>query len=266
MIPKIIHYCWFGRNPIPEKDKRCIESWGNFCPDFEVVRWDENNYDVNKILYTEQAYQKKRWAFVTDYARLDVIFQYGGIYLDTDVELLRSLEPLLKHHAFAGLEFADGVQYSIATGLGFGAEPHSPIIRDMRDIYRNMQFLNQDGTENTLTTPAWVTAMLKKRGFVQENRMQEVDGLTVYPTEYFSPKEYQTGRVHITPNTYSIHHYYGSWKTENELQELELRKKYTKLFGKQGGELAYVARRKIGEKGLLGALQDGMKRVKRRRV
>lgn len=124
MIPKKIHYCWFGRNPLPELAVRCIESWKKYCPDYEIIEWNEDNYDINKISYVKEAYQARKWAFVTDYVRLDVVNQYGGIYLDTDVELLKSLDPLLKYKSFFGMEEGK----FIATGLGFGAEKGTKIL------------------------------------------------------------------------------------------------------------------------------------------
>src|SRR5699024_3155952 len=122
MIPKIIHYCWFGGNPLPEKEQKCIASWRKYCPDYEIIEWNENNFDINQNMYIKQAADEKRWAFVSDFARLDVIYRFGGIYLDTDVEIIRNLDPLLRNKAFVGIDNVTGEEYSINTGLGFGAE------------------------------------------------------------------------------------------------------------------------------------------------
>lgn len=258
MIPKIIHYCWFGHNPIPDWNLKCIESWKKYCPDFQIKRWDESNYDVKSIPYMVEAYEKKRWAFVTDYARLDIVYREGGIYLDTDVEVVRNLEPLLTHQAFAGMEFADGIRYSVATGLGFGAEAGHPVIGALRNMYHTMHFLDADGRENTLTTPAWTTECLQQMGFAQKNCIQDVNGMVIYPTEYFAPKDYQTGKVRTTGNTYSIHHYNGSWQSERERDMMEQRRKYTHFLGQRMGELAFVTRNKIQSQGICRTIMDGV--------
>lgn len=264
MIPKIIHYCWFGHNSIPDWNLKCIQSWKKYCPDFQIKRWDESNYDVNSIPYTAEAYKKQRWAFVTDYARLDIVYREGGIYLDTDVEVLRNLEPLIAHAAFAGMEFADGVQYSVATGLGFGSEAGHPVVGRLRTMYHTMHFLNKDGNENTLTTPAWTTECLEKLGFQQKNCVQDIHGMIVYPTEYFAPKEYQTGKVRITKNTYSIHHYNGSWQSKAERDGMEQRRKYIRILGPTVGELALVTCQKFRRQGLCKTVSDGVLHIIKR--
>lgn len=230
MIPKVIHYCWFGGNPMSAKEHMCIESWKKYCPDYKIIEWNESNYDINKNLYTQQAAATKRWAFVSDYARLDIIYQLGGIYLDTDVEILRSLDALLKHKAFAGMENDMGKEYKVATGLGFGAEPGHPVVKAWRDTYDGLCFIQPDGKANLLPTGARTTEYLISKGFKSKNIMQEIDEMVIYPTEYFAPKRYDTGKVQLTKNTFSIHHYSESWKTveerENMLRWLRLRNRY----------------------------------------
>ncbi|TNU75055.1 glycosyltransferase family 32 protein, partial [Lactococcus cremoris] len=140
MIPKVIHYCWFGGQPLPESALKCIESWRRFCPDYEIKQWSEKNYDVNKIQYIKEAYQEKKFAFVTDVARLDIIWNEGGIYLDTDVELIKSLDELLYNSLYLGMERAGRVN----TGLGFGAEVNHPIVRANLELYTNIPFSGND--------------------------------------------------------------------------------------------------------------------------
>ena len=163
-IPKIIHYCWFGGAPIPEKDKACIESWRKFCPDYEIIEWNESNYDITKNRYMKEAYDVKKWGFVPDYARLDIIYTQGGIYLDTDVEIIRNMDPLLEDEAFMGFE--DGK--FVALGLGFGAAKGNPHIKAMRDVYEGVSFIKPDGSFNTLPSPHYTTDYLLGEGLETE--------------------------------------------------------------------------------------------------
>lgn len=212
-IPKIIHYCWFGGNPLPEKDQKCIESWKKFCPDYKIIEWNESNYDVNKNEYMKEAYEAHRWGFVPDFARLDIIYQYGGIYLDTDVELLCNLDDLLCQEGFMAFES----ETSVAPGLIIAAESGNAMIKDMRDrIYNGRHFRRMDGTYDTVASPKMATEYLERRGLVCNNELQIVAGIRIYPKEYFCPKDYVTGQIHITPNTYSIHHYNASWQTAKQ--------------------------------------------------
>lgn len=262
MIPKVIHYCWFGGGPKPEMMKRCIDSWKKYCPDYEIVEWNERNYDLSANLYIQQSYAAKRWAFVTDYVRLDIIYRHGGIYLDTDVEVIRSLDPLLEHRAFAGLENVSGKELSVNTGLGFGAEAGNEIIKDWRDMYDELSFLNLDGSADLLTTPARTTAYLNKLGFCQENRIQLINDMVIYPTEYFSPKQYGTGDILATENTYSIHHYADSWKTKEELQQAREWDCLVKKYGERGASLVCAVRNKFKKSGLTRLLNSFVKKLR----
>jgi hypothetical protein len=206
-IPKIIHYCWFGGSDMPDKNIKCIDSWKKYCPDYEIKRWDETNYDINKNLYMKQAYEAKKWAFVSDYARLDIIYNFGGIYLDVDVEIIKNLDPLLENEAFMGFE---STQF-VALGLGFGAIKGNIHIGKMIDIYNKMLFLNQDGTYNMTTIPVISTEYLEKIGLVRNGNKQTVDNILVLSTDYLCPKEFETGKININKNTYSIHHFDASW-------------------------------------------------------
>lgn len=265
MIPKVIHYCWFGNGNIPEKEQKCIESWKKYCPDYEIIEWNETNYDISKNNYVKQAYEAKRWAFVTDYVRLDIVYQHGGIYLDTDVELIKNLDPLLNHTAFAGMENVTGSEYSVNTGLGFGAEKGNEIIKEWRDIYDILSFSTADGGQDLLTTPARTTACLKKRGFRQENVVQVFDGMVIYPTEYFSPKHYDTKKIHITPNTYSIHHYSESWKSAEEKKAADEWSALAQKYGKRGAEIIFAIQSKKKEGGIPAVISHAFKRLFNRR-
>lgn len=211
MIPKKIHYCWFGGNPIPEKDQKCIDSWKKFCPDYEIIKWDESNYDLTKNQYMQDAYNEKKWGFVPDYARLDIIYNHGGIYLDTDVEIIKSFDDLLDNEAFMGIEDNN----AIAPGLAFGAECHHEGIKLLRDMYDNISFYKKDGTLNLTPSPTLATKLLKENGAVISSEKQTVLGITIYPTEYFAPMNYSTGFLNCTDNTHSIHWYNMSWVDEN---------------------------------------------------
>lgn len=220
MIPKVIHYCWFGGNPIPEKDKRYIESWKNMCPDYEIVQWDESNYDITKNRYMKEAYEAKKWGFVPDFARLDIIYENGGIYLDTDVELIKNLDDLLDNKGFMGFE--DGK--NVNPGSCIAAEKNHPTIKKLMDIYKDLSFLNQDGTYNTTPSPVMNTDFLLEHGLKQNDQKQIVADLTIYPTEYFCPKDFFTEKINVTNSTYSIHWFNASWHTPREKLFLKIGK------------------------------------------
>ena len=209
-IPKIIHYCWFGGNPLPELAKKCIASWKKFLPDYEIKEWNEQNYDVRKITYTAQAYDAKKYAFVSDYARFDILYQYGGIYFDTDVEVIKPLDEILKRGAFAGVECA----VALAAGLGIASPAASTIYQEILDSYRESSFIKSDGSMDLTTVVTRVSDIFKKHGFTDKNEIQEVAGVTVYTTEYFCPKDFETGELKITEHTRTIHWFDGSWLDE----------------------------------------------------
>ena len=212
-IPKKIHYCWLGRNPKPKSVLKCIESWRKFCPDYEIIEWNEDNLDISSNLFSRQAYEAKAWAFATDYFRLWIVYTHGGIYLDTDVQVIKPLDPLLEHRAFMGFETME----HIATGLGFGAEAGSEFLAENMKLYDSLAFRNADGTCNRLPAPAYSTEIARKHGLTNDTgEIQTVLDLTCYPREYFAPKDYFTGRLSVTKNTYSIHHYDSTWFTEEE--------------------------------------------------
>lgn len=218
-IPKKIHYCWFGRNSKPKMAEKCIKSWTKYCKEYEIIEWNEENFDISSCpLYVRQAYEAKKWAFVTDYARLKILYENGGIYFDTDVEVIRKIDSLLSNACFMGIERSD-ICTKVATGLGIGCEKGFPLIKEIMNDYNDKSFLKEDGTFDTTTCTELNYVVLKKYGYVQENRLQTVAGATVYPSEYFSPMDMTNGKLYKTPNTYTIHHYGLSWTTDEHRKE-----------------------------------------------
>lgn len=213
MIPKKIHYCWFGGKELPEQAKQCIDSWKKFCPDYEIIRWDESNYDVTKNEYLKKAYESRKWAFVTDYARLEIVYRQGGIYLDTDVELIKNPDTLLANACFMGMEQVG----TVATGLGFGAEAGHPFLRENMKAYEEGGFTGKHGEFQPEICVKITTRLLREAGLAGEDRVQDVAGVRIFPVEYFCPLVMGTNRLRITHNTYSIHHYAASWYTGNAL-------------------------------------------------
>lgn len=207
MIPRTIHYCWFGKNPIPEKIEACMASWKRIMPEAKIVRWDETNYDVNAVPYIAAAYRDKKWAFVSDYARLDIIYRYGGIYLDVDVELIKDISPLLNDGAFCASED----NQSVNTGLILAAEPGNELIKEFRDAYLNYSFLDEKGRFSSLPCPKLQTEILYRHGYRPSDVIQRLKEITIYPKEYFSPMDFKTGRLVLTDKSYSIHRWSASW-------------------------------------------------------
>ena len=209
MIPKKIHYCWFGRNPMPRLAEKCINSWRKYCPDYELIEWNEDNFDLQSApLYVRQAYEAKKWAFVTDYVRLCALYDQGGIYMDTDVEVVRSLDGFLKHEAFSSTEDGKHISASI-----MGCVKGFPVFAEFRDTYDTMRFYREDGSMNLTTIVTLLTEFCIKRGYHEEDIYQEFDGLAIYPKEYFYPKDMNDIFFYRTKNTYTIHHFAGSWLT-----------------------------------------------------
>ena len=191
MIPKVIHYCWFGGNTKPASVLKCIESWKKYCPDYEIREWNEENFPVGDNLYCKQAYEAKKWAFATDYARLVIVYNNGGIYLDTDVEVIKPLDDLLNHKFFIGRQQG----FQVNTGSGFGAEKGHPVLKRMIDDYDGIPFISKDGEMDLLTCPKRNSQWLFENGMRNDDSFQEIHGVTIYPTEYFSPFDVWSGRM-----------------------------------------------------------------------
>lgn len=239
MIPKVIHFCWFGGKPLPESAEYCLSTWKKYCPDYEIRRWDESNFDVTCCRYVKEAYELKKWAFVSDYARFHILAEYGGIYLDTDVELLKPLDPLLACSAYAGID-QNACGITVSAGLGIAFEAGHPLLMEILSHYQSIPFVKNGIADTATTVCHHVTGILNKYGFIQEDTQQQVAGLTIYPSDYFSPKDFMSGKTQITPNTYSIHHYDCSWYTAEEIDAMKLRRKLSKwLPSKAAGRLSY---------------------------
>lgn len=230
LIPKTIHYCWFGRNPKPEMAKKCIKSWKRYCPDYKIIEWNEDNFDLSACpLYVRQAYEAKKWAYVTDYVRLQLVYEHGGIYMDTDVELKKNLDPLLCHQAYFGFE--DGVH--IATGLGFGAVQGHSVLKEIMDDYAGVPFIYEDGTFDMVTCPQRNTKIFLRHGMKQDDSMQILDGdILILPSIYLCPISYQTNIRRRSDDTISIHWFDASWKSreEKKLWEKRVRKETIKRW------------------------------------
>lgn len=210
MIPKIIHYCWFGGNTLPKSAQKCIRSWKKYFPDYEIKEWNEQNFNVNSILYTQQAYERKKYAFVSDYARFQILHQYGGLYFDTDVEVIKPMEDLLAKGAFMGIE-KDADKVGVAAGLGLAAEPNMPIYKEIVDHYHQVPFVDENGNQIPGTVVKHVTDVLIQKGFVLKDEIQHVADIWIYPNDFFNPLEDATGKLTITSNTRSIHWYSKTW-------------------------------------------------------
>ena len=235
MIPKKIHFFWIGGNPKPESVLYCIESWKRFCPDYVINEWNETNYDLTKNKYMQQAYEAKKWGFVPDYARLDVIYQYGGIYLDTDVELIHSLNELLHNRAFFGFEKTTEKDHYVACGLGFGAEAGTALIREMMNEYNDLSFLDQNGKPNLLTSPKINTRTLKRYGLLNEDKDQMILDARIYASDVLCPQMFCSSVTHLTDRTVSIHHYDASWLEGDRKRLYERNIRLNKLMGDRLG-------------------------------
>ena len=216
MIPKIIHYCWFGGNPLPALAVKCIESWKEYLPDYEIKEWNENNFDVYINQYTTEAYQAKKYAYVSDYARFWALYNEGGLYFDTDVEIIKPLDDIIAKGPFMGCEKdGDGLQNypDVAPGLIVGCEPHSKIIKELFSIYDTFSFIAENPGASTglyKTVVAYTSEILVKHALTTAQGIQQVDDITIYPKEYFNPLEH-INQLKITKNTRTIHHYAGTW-------------------------------------------------------
>ena len=235
MIPKTIHYCWFGRNLLPSSAQKCIDSWRRFFPDYEIKEWNEDNFDVSIIPYTRQAYEAKKYAFVSDYARFWILYHYGGIYFDTDVEVIRSMDDIVKRGAFMGFEL-DNVKSgksipSIAPGLGIGAEKGNLIYAEILDKYEHLDFYLPDGTRNNFTMIPMVTGMMQEKGLRLVDELQTVESITIYPNDYFNPFDDITGVLRKTPNTRTIHWYAKTWADNNSPLQIKIKRLLHRYLG-----------------------------------
>ncbi len=206
MIPKVIHYCWFGRNPLPKSAQKCITSWRKVLPDYEIIEWNEDNFDVNSIPFTQQAYERKKYAFVSDYARFEILYKHGGLYFDTDVEVIKPFDDIVAKGAFMGME-----KLNVAPGLGLGAEAGDSFYKDIIDYYAITNYVDSDGNPIPGTVVSHITNLLLANGYQKNGEFQTIRGINIYPNDYFNPLDDATGRLEITDNTRSIHWYSKTW-------------------------------------------------------
>lgn len=223
MIPKKIHYCWFGKKALPAEVVKCIDSWRKYAPDYEIIQWDESNFDVFSHPFTNAAYKEKAWAFVSDYARLKIIYDDGGIYLDTDVEMLKSMDSLLKNKFFIGKQQGG---YP-TTGLGYGAEKHSEIVRKMMEEYDKVSFSNDEKTK--LACPLLNSKVIYDLGYTTMETIWKKDGVIVFPSKYFDPIAQGNTKNLLCDESYSIHHYAGSWTSKSNI----LKRKIFRMIGEK---------------------------------
>lgn len=234
MIPKVIHYCWFGGNPLPESAIKCINSWKKFLPDHEIKEWNESNYDVHKIPYIHEAYEAKKYAFVSDYARFDILYHEGGVYFDTDVEVIRSIDDIIERGPFMGIEveMSDKNSYPlVAPGLGIASCVRLPLYRDILNYYQDLHFLDESGIPVEITVVKHITKVLVEHGMKSVNVLQEVSGIWIYPRDYFNPLNDNTGVLNITDNTRSIHWYTKTWMNKRNPILTWIIKRIHRYFG-----------------------------------
>ena len=263
-MQKIIHYCWFGGNALTQEAENCLKSWTRFCPGYKVMRWDESNYDVHKIPYIHEAYMAKKYAFVSDYARFDILYKYGGLYFDTDVELIKPIEEIICKGPFMGCEA--GSPLLVNPGLGLGAEPGMEVYGEILEHYRVSHFIDALGNEDETTVVQRMSQILFKHGFEGTGNIEKISGITIYPPEYFCPLNYWNGLLTVTEKTISIHHYSASWMTKREKmihnEIVALSRKISYKWARRAVIFKYIYK----EQGILGVVKKIIKKITRRTI
>lgn len=227
MIPKIIHYCWFGKGQMPDLALKCIESWKKIMPDYELRLWDENTFDINSNIYVKEAYENRKYAFVTDYVRLYALYHEGGIYMDTDVEVTKDLTPFLHLHAFSGFE-SNGY---VPTGM-MASEKGGIWVKELLSDYDDKHFVKEDNTFDLTPNTVLISDYMQKKGLIMNNSYQDFEGLTtMYPSDYFCPLSQNTGEINMTENTYCIHHFAGSWMPTNMKRASKVKRFLSRYLG-----------------------------------
>lgn len=226
MIPRKIHYCWFGRGEKPKMAQKCIASWKKYCPDYEIIEWNEENFNLDYNGYTRYCYDNKRWAFLSDFVRLVVVAEHGGIYFDTDVELLKRPDELLQYEAFYGFENNENIN----TGQGFGAVAGHPTIEAMKVQYTVLK-PDETGAYPMITCPALNTNALLPFGLALDGTRQNIAGAEILPADWLNPYDDPTGRLNKTKNTVSVHWYSKSWMSKGKIIRSMLTKPLHRIFG-----------------------------------
>lgn len=229
-IPRTIHYCWFGGAPKNELIQKCMASWKKYCPDFEIIEWNEKNFDLSMCSYVQEAYDARKWAFVSDYVRIWALNKFGGVYLDTDVEIKAPLDCFLQHDAFTGFEKADSPFTAV-----FGCKKAHPLTEAILLSYENRHFKLEEGSFDLQTNTESVSNLLVERyGVRLDNSMQYTsDGLVIYPNDYFCPKSHADNVVRITGNTHAIHWFDGSWMDTNVRETHRRMQRFNRVFGEK---------------------------------
>lgn len=212
LIPKKIHYCWFGKKEMPQFLCSCINSWREKCPDYEIIEWNEDNYDINRHEFTKEAYTNGKYGFVTDVARLDILYENGGIYLDTDVTLLKNLDNCLYQEGFIGTEKWGNIN----SGGGCGFMKEQAMLKKLIDYRENFQFMMSDGSLNIETNGVYESKPFLDAGFRPDNTLQEIEGVTIYPSYVNHPYDYMSCETHLRNATMSVHHFFGGWMEEED--------------------------------------------------
>ena len=228
MIPKVIHYCWFGRGEKPELVIKCLKSWKEFCPDYQIIEWNEDNYDIASApLFVRQALEAKKWAFATDYIRYQLVYEHGGIYLDTDVEVVRCLDSFLSNDAYFGFQKTSN---KVASGLGFGAIKNYFFLHELMNQYDGIPFIRQDGTMYITTCLERELPVFIKHGLLLDGKEQLLENeIHIYPADYFSPYDFYTGWMKKTKNTASIHWFSASWYDDEQRRNLVKRRRKNRV-------------------------------------
>ena len=262
-MEKKIHYCWFGGNELSKSTLECIDSWKKFFPDYEIIEWNESNFDVNSCRYSKEAYKAKKWAFVSDFARFKILLENGGIYFDTDVEVIRSFKNLVDAGSFMGCE-----KMSVNPGLGVGFVDNVEtrcFFEEIMGLYNNMGFIMDDGSYNQKTIVEYTTKLLKKYGYIENGKKQKVCGITIYPSEFMCPFNPETHITNITKNTVSIHRYDSSWYGEREIYIRKLRDRLSNIVGRSVASKAAVFIGTLKFEGIKVLCNRLIKRVKKNR-
>ncbi len=266
MIPKKIHYIWFGKGKKNRLIEECIRSWIKYCPDYEIKEWNEESFDVNSNRYTKEAYENKKWAFVSDYVRLYALYHEGGIYLDTDCELLAPIDEFLENNAFSGYESDTTIPTAI-----MGAEKENEWIKELLDYYNDRSFYNKDGSLDTVANVKAISDITKEKYKVTYDgkKIDIPNVLSIYPKDYFCPKDWKTGEINMTENTKAIHHFNASWQEPICIKLRDKEYYFIKKYGKEIGKKKFgkwYSHRKffihIKRYGLSATLKSIFKKIK----